>query len=399
MPELYVYAELLLHIRQLTLYASLSEDKHKGTQIFISSDKKVITAVYGDERASIYLPTQIKGTANVTFPLGKRTEFSTKLQIDDQNELQHAIETSSEIQVPCTATSLQPGVQLRCKACSAIVVEEGVIVQWKDLPSENWAELMDLWFCHKPHEHDHDHDDTKAAAASKGFADQSKILNERGTGMVDSLSFLIHGDDSKAIQSDDQDVSEIPPSLQVAAADQRPDLFLQHLHRRPAPPTHRTHHLTARCYPPSPPRESDSKSHSSPPPGLLLWIFNPDIYYSASRRRDPEPTVHRALKVFYQEVSDPAKLLDSHQSTLEELALPKPEYETFYKELVGSKDYMPVSARTFQDWQVGLLDRWEETASGLGAMDQNALNRAVEGDMELFKAAKVDLPGSEGLYD
>lgn len=200
MPELYVYAELLLHIRQLTLYASLSEDKDKGTQILISSDKKVITAVYGDEKASIYLPTQIKGTANVTFPLGKRTEFSTKLQIDDQNELQHAIETSSEIQVPWTATSLQPGVQLHCKACSAVVVGEGVISQWKDLPSENWAELMDLWFCHKPHEHDHDHDDTKAAAASKGFADQSKVLNEPGTGMVDSLSFLFHGDDSKAIQ-------------------------------------------------------------------------------------------------------------------------------------------------------------------------------------------------------
>lgn len=147
----------------------------------------------------------------------------------------------------------------------------------------------------------------------------------------------------------------------------------------------------------SPPREPESSS--PPPPGLLLWIFNPDIYYSASRRHDPEPTVHRALKVFYQEVDNPTKLLDSHQSTLEELAVPKLEYETLHKELLGSKDYMPLSARTFQDWQVGLLDRWEENATGLGAMDQNALNRAVEGDMELFKVTKVDLPGSEGLYD
>lgn len=199
MPELYVYAELLLHIRQLTLYASLSEDKDKGTQVLITSDKKIITATYGDETASIYLPTQIKGTANVTFPLGKRTEFSTKLQIDDEVELQQAIESSSDVQVPWTASGLNAGVEVACKDCGAVVVESGVVGQWKDLPSENWAELMDLWFCHKPHEHDHG-DADQTAAEAKGFSAQSKVMNESGTGLVDILSLLIHVDDSKAIQ-------------------------------------------------------------------------------------------------------------------------------------------------------------------------------------------------------
>jgi ubiquitin-protein ligase E3 D len=197
MPELYLYAELLLHIRQLTLYASLEEDKHKGTQILLSSDKKVITAIHDDETSSIYLPTQIKGTANITFPLKRRTEFSTKLQIEDQNELRQAIEASPGIQVPWTASALSATVSLHCKACFSTLVEAKTISQWKDLPSENWAELMDLWFCHKPHEHDHD---TSAAAESKGFSARSRTANERGTGLIDDLSFVLQAEDCSAQQ-------------------------------------------------------------------------------------------------------------------------------------------------------------------------------------------------------
>lgn len=197
MPQLYVYAELLLHIRQLTLYASLSENKDKGTQVLLSSDKKVITAVYGDETASIYLPTQIKGTANVTFPLKKRTEFSTKLQIDDQNDLQQAIDASAGIQVPWTSTSLTSRAEFKCKSCSTSIVEPGCISDWKDLPSENWAELMDLWFCHKPHGHNHN---DMEAAESKGFSATSKLVNKSGTGLVDTMSFVLHAEDSKAVQ-------------------------------------------------------------------------------------------------------------------------------------------------------------------------------------------------------
>lgn len=197
MPEIYIYAELLLHIRQLTLHASLEEDLNQGSEVLVSSDKKVITAVYGDVTASVYLPTQIKGTANITFPTQKRTELSTRLQIEDQNELQQAIDASPEIQVPWTASSLGPDAALCCKACHSTLVDSGAIKEWKDLPSENWAELMDLWFCHKPHEHHHeDH----AAAESKGFSAQSKLMNQQGTGLVDTLSFLLHADDSRAVQ-------------------------------------------------------------------------------------------------------------------------------------------------------------------------------------------------------
>jgi ubiquitin-protein ligase E3 D len=197
MPEIYIYAELLLHIRQLTLHASLEEDKFQGSEVRVSSDKKVINVEYGDVTASIYLPTQIKGTANITFPTQRRTEFSTKLQIEDLNELQQVIDASPEIQVPWTASTLSSDTTLLCKACHSTILEAGTVIEWKDLPSENWAELMDLWFCHKPHEHDHD---DATAAESKGFSAQSKVINQQGMGLVDTLSLVLHADDSSAIQ-------------------------------------------------------------------------------------------------------------------------------------------------------------------------------------------------------
>jgi ubiquitin-protein ligase E3 D len=122
--------------------------------------------------------------------------------------------------------------------------------------------------------------------------------------------------------------------------------------------------------------------HCNKPDGLLCWIFNPDIYYTSSKRG---PTVHRAIKAFYKKIDEPLKLLDDHQSTLEELALPEQEYKQLAEALQESAQILPLSARTFQDWQVGLLDRYEKNPSGQGAMDHNALNHQAPEKIELFK--------------
>ena len=77
-------------------------------------------------------------------------------------------------------------------------------------------------------------------------------------------------------------------------------------------------------------------------------------------------------------------MLDEHNSTLEELALPPQEFARLKQTLRKSAQVLPQSARTFQDWQVGLLDRYEEHPSGQGAMDQNALNHKAPGEIQLF---------------
>ena len=197
MAEIYLYAELLIHIRQLTLHASLQTEKNEQTKILLSFDKKVITALHDGKTASIYLPTQISGTADITFPLNRQSDISTKLQIEDMHQLQQAIEASTNIEVPWAASRLSEATSVSCKACKCQILQSGQITEWKDLPSENWADLMDLWFCHKPH--DAEHDDTKAAE-SKGFSAKSAIGVATGVGLVDLLSFLVHPDDCSEVQ-------------------------------------------------------------------------------------------------------------------------------------------------------------------------------------------------------
>ncbi|KIW20442.1 hypothetical protein PV08_01017 [Exophiala spinifera] len=196
-PKIDLYAEALTNIRQLTLHASLQSEKNEHTKIFISSDKKIITAVHDGESSSIYLPTQISGTANVTLPTDKRTEFSARLQIDDVSQLRDKQDEPGSSEVPWSATELTPDAAIQCKRCSADIVQSGKINTWKDLPSDHWADLMDLWFCHKPHQglsaHDH-------AAESKGFSAKSQVVTNIGVGLVDTVSFLLHREDCLNLQ-------------------------------------------------------------------------------------------------------------------------------------------------------------------------------------------------------
>lgn len=125
--------------------------------------------------------------------------------------------------------------------------------------------------------------------------------------------------------------------------------------------------------------------------GLLLWVFNPDIYYSSSKRG---PTAYRAMKVFYKSLHSPEQFLNDNQSSVEELVVPQEDFVGFKQTLQQSTNILPDSARTFQDWQVGLLDRWEKTATGSARMDENPLNKKVDEGFEVFK-----LPaGMQELY-
>lgn len=125
--------------------------------------------------------------------------------------------------------------------------------------------------------------------------------------------------------------------------------------------------------------------------GLLLWIFNPDIYYSSSNRG---PTVHRAMKVFYQPLLEIGKFLDEHSNTHEELVVPPEDLEDFRKTLHDSTAILPQSARSFQDWAIGLIDRWEKNATGASWMDQNPLNKKMDPGFETFKLPE----GMQELY-
>jgi hypothetical protein len=131
---------------------------------------------------------------------------------------------------------------------------------------------------------------------------------------------------------------------------------------------------------------ANTTTSSSPTPGILAWIFNPDIYYSSSRSPS-NPSVIRAMKVLYKCLPNPLELLDSPTSNVEELLVPQPELDAFRSALEATKEILPLSARTFKlgsdEWSVGLVERWESSPSGMQMMDGNVLNKKAPDEIKL----------------
>lgn len=71
----------------------------------------------------------------------------------------------------------------------------------------------------------------------------------------------------------------------------------------------------------------------------------------------------QAMKVFFQDTADVDGLLhpeigNPSPLSVEEVELPSMIFEAMEKALRDSNEMLPVSARKFQEWQVGLLSRF-----------------------------------------
>ena len=199
MSEIYLYAEILANIGQVSLYASLQTAKNEETRIDISSDRRMITVSHDGDSATMFLPTGIGGNAEVTIPAEKKLDLSLRLELEDLAGLPSLDELKSQNEYPWLAEDLQVETGIRCKACELEFIKPGYVTTWKDLPSEGWAEMMDLWHCHKPRDEHTGSDGTKAASG-KGYAPLSRISAARQTGLVDVSSFLLHSQDCHNVQ-------------------------------------------------------------------------------------------------------------------------------------------------------------------------------------------------------
>ncbi|EEY19840.1 conserved hypothetical protein [Verticillium alfalfae VaMs.102] len=108
--------------------------------------------------------------------------------------------TRDELQptVPWSARDLTPRSATACRQCGEAVVPEDRLDVWKDLPSENWAEMMDFWHCHKPHDHDQEKngdDGDDEHLTKRGYGANSSIAAQTRVGFVDLTSFLLAEED------------------------------------------------------------------------------------------------------------------------------------------------------------------------------------------------------------
>jgi hypothetical protein len=135
---------------------------------------------------------------------------------------------------------------------------------------------------------------------------------------------------------------------------------------------------------------------------LQLWLFTPDLCFSSSyqpssssqQRKDPT----RAIKAYHKPLSDPSGFLNKNSTSYEHLLFPSSLYIALLEALETSKQLLPAVARKFQDWDVGILERFD--ASDMGFVDifepgDDEENKVVS--QEDFEKMVQSIPGSEGL--
>lgn len=222
--SIFLHAELLPNIRQLTVHVSLpipsSSIDLRASTITLSESRRAIT-VYtvrgtGDEKQDLLetlkLPARVTDASrrNLTFaghqvdsPEGTNsTEYSFRLQVDDHDATLITVNNGlhEDDFVPWTARDMSPQSVLHCRFCSQEILgppqqEEASSWAWKDLPSGNWAEMMDFWHCHKPDVHVDEKDQQKVTdaqnASVKGYGASNRVVALPGTVLVDVASFLV----------------------------------------------------------------------------------------------------------------------------------------------------------------------------------------------------------------
>lgn len=191
-PPILIYAELLSNIRQVSVGCSLQKESSSSTNAVVSSDGLTFSLSHDGVKRSVQLPGRVVAPSKLSSAQRGPKSLAWRLPIAPSTIAANVRPAMEDQSVPWSASDLEPGSAVSCRACNAKLVKQGALEVWKDLPSENWAEMMEFWHCHKPHDH-HKHDD--GALAHKAYGANSRIAAQHGVGFVDLTSFLISRED------------------------------------------------------------------------------------------------------------------------------------------------------------------------------------------------------------
>ena len=223
-PVPLLYAELLSNIRQISLAISLGSASDASTRVVVTADGENVELNHHGQSHTLRLPSKV-GLGGTILPIQRpgASALSWRLPLGQATDTDASAAESST----WTATDLKAGSHVACRQCQAVVVKQGAVKVWKDLPSENWAEMMEFWHCHKPGDHDHDHDGhhhhdnsngvattgevakaDETSLASRGYGASSVISAQKSVGFVDLTTLLFV----------EQDCSDITVSPYVACS-------------------------------------------------------------------------------------------------------------------------------------------------------------------------------------
>lgn len=194
MSSAIIYSELLSNIRQISVLAELLTPSDNSTEVFLSSDRKYLSLVHQGETTKLELPGDVNPAYTPQQPAAGLKQISWRIPLTPQPP-QARPEFAESASAPWSANDLDSSSGFACRACSADVVPAGTIKTWQDLPSANWAEMMDFWHCHKPDVPKLEQNGMESGLVEKGYGASASFRAQKGMGKVDLMTFLLSKDD------------------------------------------------------------------------------------------------------------------------------------------------------------------------------------------------------------
>ena len=194
MSSIYLYAELLLNIRQVTVLAMLPSNCNENTSMWLCHDQKTLRLRHEDQEAATELPCSVVHDADLKIPPATR-ELSFRLVVSDAARLPAQNEQATDYNDPWPALGLTSETLVACGSCGALLVNN--VNVWKHLPSAGWADMMDFWHCHKPSA---DKGDGESAGRNKGYAAANALGPTAGIGLVDVSHFMVSDIDCTGLE-------------------------------------------------------------------------------------------------------------------------------------------------------------------------------------------------------
>lgn len=89
---------------------------------------------------------------------------------------------------------------------------------------------------------------------------------------------------------------------------------------------------------------------------LQLWVLNNNVIFTGNQKSTPTS----AVKVLFKEIGEKEalELVESLSNDVQDVNFPAQAIKVARETLAFSKYMLPSSERSFQEWQVGLLERW-----------------------------------------
>ena len=196
MGAISLYAELLLNIRQVTVFVTLPTIFNDKTQIKISPSRRLLLVTHDGDQSVLDLPIRIASSAEIKVPATQMQEFSFRLSMSREDLVAMTDGKCLDDNSRWPASALSPTSQFACRICKNIIIQDR-ITAWKDLPSENWAEMMDFWHCHKPYVTE---DSPGTNASTKGYAASNGFVPMPGVGFVDELHLRMSSNNCVGIE-------------------------------------------------------------------------------------------------------------------------------------------------------------------------------------------------------